>query len=277
MPMAAAGAGGIGGAMPVDANANRRLAMRTEMLRDGGDDTSKARSPAGTGGGQGPAPPRLREYFPETLLWRPALITDDRGRATLEVPLADSITTWRLSASASSRSGLLGGATAPLRVFQDFFVELDLPVALTQNDEVAFPVAVFNYLKEKQTVTLNLKKEPWFDLLDGDFKRTLTLDAGEVSALKFRIRAKRVGMLPLEVEARGSKMADAVRRLIEVLPDGKPVEQVFTDRLKGTVNHKVHVPQGAIDGASRLYVKVYPGVVSQVMEGLEGMLRLPGG
>ena len=79
------------------------------------------------------------------------------------------------------------------------------------------------------------------------------------------------------MEARGSKMSDAVKRLVEVLPDGKPVEQVFTDRLKDTVSHKVHVPANAIEDASRLLVKVYPGVVSQVLEGMEGMLRLPGG
>src|SRR5262249_33669925 len=153
------------------------------------------------------APPRLREYFPETLLWQPALVTDENGRATLEVPLADSITTWRLTASASSRTGLLGASTAPLRVFQDFFVDLDLPVALTQTDEVAFPVAVYNYLEQEQTVTLTLKKEPWFDLLDGDNRRTLTLKANEVTAVRFRIKAKRVGTWPLEVEARGSKMS----------------------------------------------------------------------
>ena len=223
------------------------------------------------------APPRVRESFPETLLWQPALITDEKGHATLEVPLADSITTWRLSASASSRTGLLGGGTLPLRVFQDFFVEPDLPVALTQNDEIAFPVAVFNYLKEKQTVTLTLKKEGWFELLDGGFKRTLTLEANEVKAIHFRIKAKHVGNLPLEVEARGSKMADAVRRLVEVLPDGKPSEQVFGDRLRGTIRHRLHVPKTAIEGASRLYVKVYPGVMSQVIEGLDGMLRMPTG
>src|SRR5207245_440870 len=161
---------------------------------------------------------------PETMLWQPALITDDQGNAELPVSFADSITTWRLTASASSRAGLLGGVSAPLRVFQDFFVDLDLPVALTQNDEIAFPVAVYNYLKGEQTVTLTLKKEPWFELLDGDFKRTLTLKAGEVTAIRYRIKAKRVGSLPLEVEARGSKMSDAIKRVVEVLPDGKPSE-----------------------------------------------------
>ncbi|MFX9642460.1 alpha-2-macroglobulin family protein, partial [Acinetobacter baumannii] len=92
-----------------------------------------------------------------------ALITDENGIAHLPVNFADSITTWRLSASASSRHGLLGGASAGLRVFQDFFVDIDLPVALTQNDEVAFPVAVFNYLKNDQTVQLELEKGDWFE------------------------------------------------------------------------------------------------------------------
>ncbi|MDP7129672.1 MAG: alpha-2-macroglobulin family protein, partial [Planctomycetota bacterium] len=60
----------------------------------------------------------------------PELITDAAGRAQLEIPLADSITTWRLSMSAVSGTGELGSATKGLRVFQDFFVDIDFPVAL---------------------------------------------------------------------------------------------------------------------------------------------------
>ena len=52
----------------------------------------------GQGGGGGAPPIKVREYFPETLLWQPALITDDKGVATLPLTFADSITTWRLSA-----------------------------------------------------------------------------------------------------------------------------------------------------------------------------------
>jgi hypothetical protein len=72
-------------------------------------------------------------------------------------------------------------------------------------------------------------------------------------------------------------MSDAVKRTIDVLPDGKPVEQIHSDRLGGSVKHVINVPDNAIEGASRLYVRVYPGVMSQVMEGAEGMIRLPGG
>jgi hypothetical protein len=228
-------------------------------------------------GGAAPAV-RVREYFPETMLWQPALITDDSGRAELPVTFADSITTWRLTASANSRGGLLGGVSAPLRVFQDFFVDLDMPVTLTQNDEVAFPVAVYNYLKTPQTVKLELQREPWFELTDADgFTRSLDLKPGDVTAIKFRIRAKKIGFSPLMVKATGSKMSDAIKRTIEVVPDGTRVEKVFTDRLSGKVTQRIDIPNHAVPDASKIIVKLYPGIFSQVLEGTEGMLRLPGG
>lgn len=224
------------------------------------------------------APTRVREYFPETMLWQPALITDDQGRAELPVNFADSITTWRLSASASNLSGALGGVSAPLRVFQDFFVDIDLPVALTQNDEVAFPVAVYNYLKEPQILKLELQNEPWFELTDNQgLIRSLDLKPNEVTAVKFRIKAKKIGQQPLLVRATGSKMSDAVKRSIEVIPDGQKIERVVTDKLSGHVAQTVTIPADAVPDASKLIVKIYPGIFSQVLEGTEGMLRLPGG
>jgi hypothetical protein len=198
--------GGFGGfpgaAIPMAPGAARGAVPEMKRAEVAKFDKYRAAAAPGAEAG-GPAPPRLREYFPETLLWQPALIADERGTALLPVPFADSITTWRLTASASSRGGLLGGVSAPLRVFQDFFVDIDLPVALTQNDEVAFPVAVYNYLKEPQTVKLDLQPEPWFELTDGlGLTRSLDLKPNEVASVKFRVRARKVGeSLPLLVKA----------------------------------------------------------------------------
>jgi hypothetical protein len=270
-PMAPAAAAGLGGGgLPVPKE-------RPPMAEKAERPTSGPAQAKGGGEGGSAAPTRLREFFPETLLWQPALITDEKGRAELPLNFADSITTWRLSASASSRGGLLGGMTTPLRVFQDFFVDLDLPVALTQNDEVAFPVAVYNYLRTPQTVKLELQPEAWFELMDGGNVRSLDLKPNEVTGVKFRIKAKKIGQHPLTVKASGSKMSDAVKRSIEVVPDGKKVEQVVSDKLTGKVKQTLTIPEDAIPDASKLIVKLYPGVFSQVLEGTEGMLRMPGG
>ena len=89
-------------------------------------------------------------------------------------------------------------------------MDIDLPVSLTRNDEVAFPVAVYNYLKTPQTVKLELQAETWFELTDGlGLSRSLDLKPGQVTAVKFRIRAKQIGSMPLIVKATGSKMSDA--------------------------------------------------------------------
>jgi hypothetical protein len=231
----------------------------------------------GKGGAQAPAV-KVREYFPETMLWQPALITDDRGIADLAVNFADSITTWRLSASANSLGGALGGVNVPLKVFQEFFVDIDLPVHLTQLDEVAFPVAVYNYLKTPQTVKLELQQEPWFELLDGGgLTRSLELKPNEVTSVKFRIRANKIGFQPLTVKAFGSHKSDAVKRLVEVVPNGERFEKVVTDRLTGKTSQTLEIPATAIADASKLFVRLYPGIMAQVMDGMEAMMRMPGG
>jgi hypothetical protein len=76
--------------------------------------------------GQVPAPKegdeaesvRVGRQFRETLFWRPELITDDQGRAHVNIDLADSITTWRVSMGAGSAEGRLGAAQAAIRVVQ---------------------------------------------------------------------------------------------------------------------------------------------------------------
>ena len=75
---------------------------------------------------------RVRSYFPEALYINPEIITDGNGLASISIPLADSITTWRMAMVASTARGALGSGASSIKVFQDFFVDLDLPVTLTR-------------------------------------------------------------------------------------------------------------------------------------------------
>lgn len=258
------------------------------------------------GHGETAAPPRVREWFPETLLWRPELITDDNGQATLEIDLADSITTWRLTSSAVSAEGQLGGATFPIRVFQPFFVDLNLPVALTRNDRVGVPVVVYNYLDDPQTVTLTLTEADWFQPLDDDqlsgtddgqdressepaepetlsagrksLTRTLELQPGEIRSLHFPMRVLRVGRHSLEITAVAADVSDAIRREIEVIPDGRRVEELTSGMLGDSpIDVRLDVPAQAIEGSARANVKLYPSSFSQVVEGLDAIFQMPYG
>ena len=222
------------------------------------------------------SPVRVRQWFPETLLWRPELITDDKGVATIDVDLADSITSWRLSTSAVSAAGQLGASQRDIRVFQPFFVDLNLPVALTRGDEVSVPVVIYNYLDKPQTIKLTLNDAEWFELLD-KAEATVELKPGAVESLYFRLRAKNVGQHELQVTARGGEVADAIKRSIAVEPDGRRVEQVANGNLQQPATVDVSVPERAILGSAKTIVKLYPSSFSQLVEGLNGIFQRPYG
>jgi hypothetical protein len=224
-----------------------------------------------------PAAPRVRNYFPETLLWKPELITDDQGRLPpVPIHLADSITTWRLSASALSADGRLGATQMPMKVFQPFFVDLDLPVSMTRGDEVGVPVVVYNYLDRPQTVKLTLAEGKWFKL-SGSAEREIELGPGEVRSTRFTLTVEKVGTHRLRVTALAGKVGDAIERDIEVMPDGRKVEMVHSGSLDRPVTHTLEVPANTIEGSVRAFVKLYPSSFSQVVEGLENIFRMPYG
>jgi len=266
---------GARGGVALDAAAPMRLEEAAKAMPMMKVADIKSGSSAETGG-VAVEPVRIRQFFPETLYFNPALITDGEGRAVLNVPLADSITTWRMTCMASSLAGQLGSTTAGIRVFQDFFVDIDFPVSLTQNDEVHVPVAIYNYLKTDQKIVLAVQKEDWFEL-QGVAEKTVTLAPSEVRAVYFPITARKIGFQKFTVTARGAKKSDAVARTVEIVPDGKECLVSQSGRLEGTITHTITISDGAIDDASKIFVKIYPGVLSQVIEGLDKMLRMPFG
>ncbi len=252
-----------------------RAAAAPEMMEKGAMKATLSETRAETKA-TGGAAPRVREYFPETMYWNPALLTDENGLAEIKVPMADSITTWRLSAMANSMNGQLGSTTSGVKVFQDFFVDIDLPVSLTKDDHVEIPVAVYNYLPAAQTVALTLETQPWFKL-QGSAQQNIAIESGQVKVVYYPITVTALGGHALMVTAKGSKLSDAVRRQIEVLPNGKRTDVAINDRLEQKSEKSFTIPAGAIKGASIYFVKLYPGAFSSVVEGLDGILRMPGG
>ena len=221
-----------------------------------------------------PGSPRIRQFFPETLYWNAQVVTGADGRANITLPRADSITSWKVGASAISHSGRMGSGSWDMKVFQDFFVDLDLPVALTQGDVVHVPVAVYNYRPDAAKIRLEIDA-PGFELRDEKIK-TVELGPGEVRSVYYRVRADTFGPHEITVKAFGT-VEDAVRRTVEVLPDGKEIPLSASDRVLGRRSFEIAVPANAIDGATGMWVRLYPSTFSEVVTGLERLVRLPYG
>jgi uncharacterized protein YfaS (alpha-2-macroglobulin family) len=262
-------AGGIGAGGARDMAINGRNFTDVVDVKDG----------AFSQGSAGPAA-RVRSYFPEALYINPEIITDKDGSASIVIPMADSITTWRMAMIASTQNGALGTSTSSLKVFQDFFVDVDLPVTLTQGDRVSIPVAIYNYSDSPGDVSLNLQSDDWFSLVDDAAEKSVSVDSARVGNSQFTLETKRIGKFKLTLAARmkgAADRADIVVREIEVVPDGREQSLVFNGRLENAVQHQLDFPANSIPEASKIFVRLYPGPISQVVEGMDSILRMPGG
>ena len=223
------------------------------------------------------ATPRLRDYFPETLLWRPEVVTDSHGAAHLSIPLADSITTWELKAIASTVDGRIGTAESEVRAFQPFFADQDLPQFLTAGDEIGLPVIVRNYLDHTEQVELKLAPEPWLTFL-GEPTQLTEVAASDSARVIFRLRADApVKDGKQRVTAVAKSASDAVEKKTTVRPFGEEQSQSASQMLRDSAILNVSIPRNALPGSAEAELKIYPNLMAHVWEAMEAILERPYG
>jgi len=106
----------------------------------------KAEKPDGEGV-QGPPPaepPVLRSDFSETAFWRPSLLTDRDGTATIEFTVPDSVTAWNVWVHAVTRDLKGGSLRRETRSVKDLMVRPYLPRFLREGDAAELKVVVNN-------------------------------------------------------------------------------------------------------------------------------------
>lgn len=221
--------------------------------------------------------PRLREFFPETLVWQPAVETDRDGRAELRFKLADNITTWKMSVIGSTEDGRVGTYEKEFVSSQPFFVEHDPPRVLTEGDRVSLPVVLRNYLERSQPVEVEMKPETWF-ALEGPARRREEVPAGEAARAVFDFRAvASVRDGKQRVTALGSDASDAVEKPVTVHPDGE--ERAVTDSamISDAGALSFNVPADSVRGSIRSELKLYPSLAAHLLEGVEAIMKRPYG
>ncbi len=165
---------GIQSAVTLVKNVNRMM-LQEERGGKGG----------GGGGGGGPAP-TVREEFLDVALWRGNVRTGPKGRAVLEVPLPDNLTTWRILAWAVDGDTRVGEGEADFVVSQDFLLRPVLPRFFTVGDEARVGVVAHNLsdVTLRATVTMSVTGAS----LVGDPQQEIVLAPGQEARLSWTVR-----------------------------------------------------------------------------------------
>jgi uncharacterized protein YfaS (alpha-2-macroglobulin family) len=107
---------------------------------------------AGGGGGRG----GTRELFDTLLLWQATVVLDASGEATVEVPLNDSLTSFRLVAIADAGAQTFGSGSTSIRVTQDLQVLSGLPPLVRDGDRFQALLTLRNTTTREMKVRASL-------------------------------------------------------------------------------------------------------------------------
>ncbi|MCD9189508.1 MAG: MG2 domain-containing protein [Pyrinomonadaceae bacterium] len=221
--------------------------------------------------------PRLREYFPETLLWNPEVITDKNGKAEVKFKLADNITTWKLYTIASTKKGKIGVTEKEIQAFQPFFVDLEPPKFLTEGDEIHLPTQVRNYTEAKQKVNVSMTKSDWFSFLSSE-KQQVEVASGASENAIFGFKAvSAIKDGKQKVTAIAARDSDAIEKPVTVRPNGQEIVKTETRLFTNPATFDVNFPANARSKTQKAELKIYPNLMAHVTESVEGLLQRPYG
>lgn len=213
----------------------------------------KAIAPGGSGG-RNPT----RELFDTLLLWQPAVKLDAQGRATIDVPLNDSLTSFRLVAIADSGVDQFGTGSASIRVSQDLQMLAGLPTLVRGGDQFEAVYTLRNTTARAMQVKATLTGQPAQQVsiaagAAAEVRWTVTVPQ-DVATLTWEGVAEEVG-----VAAGGQPARDRIKVVQQVQP-AVPVrvQQATIRQLDGTVSWPVAPPADALPGLGGVQVTLKP-------------------
>jgi hypothetical protein len=157
---------------------------------------------------------QVRRWFPQAFLWQPEVHTDATGRASVDVTVPDTLTTWRVLGLAHDRGGRQSGTVHTFRGAMTTWLEVNVPPWLTEGDRLVLPIQAMHQGADPLTSDLVVSAGT-----SDRAVRSLTLAPGDRRVQAFELSSADRGSLRVTA-ALGSH--DALERRIPVRAAGEP-------------------------------------------------------
>lgn len=240
----------------------------------------KSGAPGGGGGaGRGPA----RELFDTLLLWQARVPLDRSGRATIDVPLNDSLSSFRIVAVASAGPQLFGTGTAVIRTTQELQLVSGLPALVREGDHLDATVTLRNASARRVGASVSASFSISDPAQEGapDITRLpahlVQVDAGSAREVSWAIDVPQVGAAALQGAALDWQIAaqDTTGAGADHLEVGEPViaavpvrtEQGTLIQLDSAAALPIERPAGALAGRGGVQIDLR----AHLADGLDGI------
>jgi uncharacterized protein YfaS (alpha-2-macroglobulin family) len=159
---------------------------------------------------------KLRTVFATTAFFDAEVITDESGTATIEIPMPENLTTFRIMAVAVDPDApdRFGSGDESVRVRKPLMVRPSLPRFLNYGDAFEGSVMVDNQTGAEQQVLVGTRG---FNVeLPSEAQKLVTIPAGESREVRFDMKVQAVGVMRLQFAAMSNAGRDATQVSIPV-------------------------------------------------------------
>jgi len=194
----------------------------------GGDFANEAAPALAPGDEEG-----VRRDFPDTAFWQPHITTDGDGRAVIEIPLPDTLTTWRLSSKGVTADTLVGQAEVDITTTLPLLLRPITPRFFTVGDEASIGAVVHNNTVEEIETAVSLQADGL--TLGSPAEQTVTVAAGDKAVVRWQVSVDNVDFADLTFRVNGGGFSDAARPSFGVGEDNLiPVVNFTAQDVAGT-------------------------------------------
>ena len=223
-----------------------------------------------------PALGEVRSDFTETVYWHPVLVLPESGKATVEFQLSDDIARYEVLVAGHTLDGRIGAITKTIEARKPFSVDPKLPLEVSHTDIIDVPVRVTNDSGDKRRVEFTTLATGF--KADGIFADGLELAPNGKGRKIVRLKANKLqGEGSLLVTGTSGADKDSIQRTTTIVPDGFPGVGSFSDRMERRAAGSITLPKDVVPGTLKVRLEVYPTSLSDLVKGLDGLLREPYG
>ncbi|RLC85601.1 MAG: hypothetical protein DRJ03_11210 [Chloroflexi bacterium] len=225
----------------------------------------------------------LREEFADTAFWDATVVTDQTGRAAVEILLPDNLTTWVLRGVGVTVDTEVGEETIDLLVTKPLLVRPVTPRFFVVGDRAQLAALVSNNTGATQEVKITLHADGL--ALDDEATQTVSVsDGGEVKATWW-VTVEDVEAVDVSFSAVAGDYSDAARPRLTTGPDGTLLVYRYTvPEIVGTGGQLVGedarteviaLPPKYDDRQGALSIRLDPSLAAGMVDGLDYLEHFP--
>jgi hypothetical protein len=216
-----------------------------------------------------------RTDFRNTIYWNPNIEVGYSGKKTIEFFTSDDITSFRTTVEGVGTDGTIGRAEKNFFSQLPFAITTKIPVEVATEDIVSIPLTLKNNTNKPLGGLLAISAPAALQAV-ATTPSIQTIMPGQAKTiyLDYKVLDK-IGYGEFTIGFKACGLGDAFTQKIKIASKGFPVSSSFSGQdvekeFSFTMNK-------VVNGSAKAIFTAYPSVVNDLMKGVEGILREPGG